>query len=227
MWNIPVLFEDQDILLVNKPAGLQSQSSVDTQKENLYSLLQQQRNEKLFLHHRLDKDTSGVIMFGRHPRANKGLTDLFRDHLIQKTYIAIAKKPEDISNASWTIQDHLAPVRGQGKKQMRMVRVRSGGWKAQTDFKRLESLSDVELIEAKPHTGRTHQIRVHLAFEKQPILGDRLYGGFSAKATRLFLHAKSLSFHHPVTEKPLLIECELPAEFNHTLEKARAGEVFF
>ncbi len=224
MWTIPILYEDQDILAVAKPAGLSTQASFDPRKENLYSLLQERRAEKLFLHHRLDKDTSGVILFGRHPRANKGLTDLFRDHQIQKTYWALAKKGKSHSSHEWTVRDHLAPVRGSNKNKMRMVRVKSGGWPAETSFRRLESFLDSEWIEALPKTGRTHQIRVHLAFEGQPILGDPLYGGRSSFVPRLLLHARSLEFAHPVTKEKQKIEAPIPDDFQALLERARLGQ---
>lgn len=226
-WEFPVLFEDENILAVAKPAGLSTQASFDPRKENLYALVQEQRGEKLFLHHRLDKDTSGVLLLGRHPRANKGLTDLFRDHQIQKSYWALAKRAEKPAPPStWTVKDFLAPVRGQGKLKMRMVRVKSGGWHAETDFKWLEAFQGADLIEAWPKTGRTHQIRVHLAFEGRPILGDSLYGGRSPLVPRLLLHARSLEFLHPVTRAPMKIEAPLPRDFETILEKARTGAGF-
>jgi 23S rRNA-/tRNA-specific pseudouridylate synthase len=107
---------------------------------------------------------------------------------------------------------------------MRMVRVKSGGWVAETHFRLQESYSDCDLIEAWPQTGRTHQIRVHLAFEKRPILGDHLYGGRSNKVPRLLLHARTLAFAHPVTKAEIKIEAPLPADFESILQKARLGE---
>ncbi|MFN7729301.1 MAG: RluA family pseudouridine synthase [Bdellovibrio sp.] len=227
-WTFPVLYEDSDILAVLKPAGLSTQASYDPRKENVYGLVQEQRGEKLFLHHRLDKETSGVLLLGRHSRANKGLTDLFRDHQIQKSYWALAKRGTLAPPPkTWTIKDHLAPVRGQGKNKMRMVRVKSGGWVAETKFYLQESFIDCDLIEAWPQTGRTHQIRVHLAFEKRPILGDHLYGGLGEGGPgvpRLLLHAKTLSFAHPVTKAEIKIQAPLPTDFESVLQKARLGE---
>lgn len=243
-WLIPILYEDQDILVVDKPAGLATQSGHDKSSNNLFSILQKSRDETLFLHHRLDKDTSGVIILGRSTRSNKGLTDLFRDKKIEKTYLAIASNKNALNLESpyletlntnntlspiqptfrWKIIDHLAPAKNHPsknnpsqKKQMRMVRVRSGGWQAETHFTLIKKFNDFDLIEAKPQTGRTHQIRVHLAFEKIPILGDRLYGGTGyiahLKIPRLMLHAKCIEFKHPVTQKPLNIEAPIPDDF--------------
>lgn len=221
MSEIPVLFEDEFILAVDKPPGLPTQAGHDPRRPNLYSLLQEMRAEKLFLHHRLDKDTSGVLILGRHPRANKGLTDLFREHQLQKTYWAMTKPGADDQDKIH-VEDHLAPVRGTNKQLMRMVKVKSGGWKAETDLRRLEKLAKAELWEALPKTGRTHQIRVHLAGTGRPILGDFLYGGKSAEVPRLLLHAKSLAFRHPVTNEEMLVEAPLPKDFVSLLEKWRA-----
>lgn len=223
MFEMPVLFEDEFILAVDKPPGLPTQAGHDPRRPNLYSMLQEKRGEKLFLHHRLDKDTSGVLILGRHPKANKGLTDLFRDHRLQKTYWAITKPgKQDASQIS--VSNHLAPVRGSNKQLMRMVKVKSGGWKAETSLRRLEKSDRAELWEALPKTGRTHQIRVHLAGTGRPILGDFLYGGKSSEVPRLLLHAKSLSFQHPVTGADLLIEAPIPKDFSALLEKFRRTE---
>jgi RluA family pseudouridine synthase len=218
MWDIPVVYEDEDLLAVNKPAGLPTQAGQDPRRANLYALLQESRKEKLFLHHRLDKDTSGVLLLGRHPRANKGLTDLFREHRLTKIYWALAKKPANEDVDAFTVKDHLAPVRGSNKQLMRMVRVKSGGRFAETHFRRLNSLARADLWEARPLTGRTHQIRVHLAGTGRPIWGDFLYGGKSSEVPRLLLHARSLELAHPVTGKPLKIEAPLPADFSSILK---------
>lgn len=221
MLEIPVLFEDEFILAVDKPPGLPTQAGMDPRRPNLYSVLQEKRGEKLYLHHRLDKDTSGVLILGRHPRANKGLTDLFREHRLQKTYWALTK-PGKTEETRIAVSDHLAPVRGSNRQLMRMVKVKSGGWKAETDLRRLEKTGRAELWEALPKTGRTHQIRVHLAGTGRPILGDFLYGGKSSEVPRLLLHAKALAFQHPVTGDELRIEAPLPKDFTTLLEKLRS-----
>ena len=219
-WDCDVIFEDDYLLAVNKPAGLPTQAGHDPGRANLYQLMQDLREEKLFLHHRLDKDTSGVLLLGRKPEANKGLTEMFREHLLQKTYWALAKKaasgetPDEI-----LVKDHLAPVRGTNKQLMRMVKVKSGGWSAETRFKLIQALSLADLWEAQPVTGRTHQIRVHLSGLTRPIFGDFLYGGKSSEVPRLMLHAKSLEFKHPVTGTQLKIEAPLPSDFTKLLAK--------
>ena len=225
-WEINTLYEDDFLLAVAKPAGLPTQAGHDPRRPNLFTLLQASRGETLYLHHRLDKDTSGVLILARHPQANKGMTELFREHLLTKTYWALAKKlnparpkkPEDDLD-QLTVRDHLAPVRASNRQMMRMVKVQSGGWVAETQLKKLKSLTQGDLWETQPLTGRTHQIRVHLAGLGRPIYGDFLYGGKSAEVPRLLLHAKSLELKHPVTGAPLKIEAPLPADFQTFIDK--------
>jgi len=226
MWELALLFEDEFILAVNKPPGLPTQSGHDQKRPNLYGLLQEQQKQTLFLHHRLDKDTSGVLLLAKHPRANKGMTELFREHQIQKTYLAIAQKAgAEPPPPSFSVLDHLAPVRGSQRQLVRMVKVKSGGWRAETHFRCLESWRQADLWEAQPRTGRTHQIRVHLAGVKRPILGDFLYGGKSDKVARLLLHAKSLQFKHPVTGLVLNIEAPLPNDFLKAMQSFSESKI--
>ena len=218
MWEIPVLYEDEFILAVDKPAGLMTQSGQGSAKADLFSLLEKQRKEKLFLHHRLDKETSGVLILGRHTRANKGLTDIFRDHLLTKTYWAVTKKNESPTESRVLVQNLLAPVRGPDKRLLRMVTVKKGGWPAETQLRLLKDKQELQLWEAQPKTGRTHQVRVHLAGIRRPILGDFLYGGKSPLTPRLLLHAKCLEFKHPVTGQDLKIEAPVPADFQKWID---------
>jgi RluA family pseudouridine synthase len=218
MAEIEILWRDDDLLFVNKPAGLPSQSTHDKNRPNLLSVVEKQTGERLFLHHRLDKDTSGVMVLGRTSRVNKGLTDIFRDHKISKTYWALAKKIappgiSKISSSGFLVDNFVAPVRGPKQKLMRMVQVKSGGWRAITEFRLIQELNFGLLVEAKPTTGRTHQIRIHLAGLKQPILGDTLYGGKSSEVPRLMLHAKELRLPHPITAREITVEAPLPKDF--------------
>ncbi len=228
---IEILYEDEDIIAINKPAGLLSQGTPDPKRPHAISVLKEQlrpqegKDFNLFLHHRLDKDTSGVLLLGKSSRANSPLTEIFREHQIQKTYLALSLRKENsfdvISHPTFIVENHLAPVRGNNKQLMRMVKVNKGGWKAETHFLLLDTFPGFFLIEAKPITGRTHQIRVHLAGEKLPIAGDNLYGGKSTLVPRLLLHAQKLKLNHPITKKELLIEAPLPKDFNSVLAKLK------
>lgn len=218
---IPILFQDQDIVIIQKPAGIPSQMTLDPKRPNLPSLLKSQLGQEVYLHHRLDKDTSGIMVFGLSKRANPGLTTLFREHRIQKTYLCISKINQPIENQNFTVHNFLAPVRGQGKKLMRMVSVRKGGWEAITDLSVLQSQEGFAYIQAKPKTGRTHQIRIHLAEKKLPILGDPLYGGKSSLVPRLMLHATALQFSHPITNQQMNMTCPPPTDFQKILENLK------
>ncbi|GIL16408.1 MAG: hypothetical protein BroJett040_01590 [Oligoflexia bacterium] len=218
---IDILFQDEDLLAVNKPPGVPSQPTPDPKRPSLISFLEKQLpGKKIFLHHRLDRDTSGVILFGLSSRANKPLTDIFREHQITKTYQALVKpRPDHPCPKNWVIQNHLAPVRDSKQKLMRMVVVKKGGWFAETHFRLISSSQHFDHIEAKPLTGRTHQIRVHTACEKRPILGDSLYGGKSSLVPRLMLHAQSLELKHPISGEALKIEAPLPKDFASILNR--------
>lgn len=208
-----ILFEDTDLIVIDKPSGLISQASPDPKRIHVVKWLEQHLGQKYFLQHRLDRDTSGVMLLTKTSRVNESITDQFREHKIQKTYLALAKKSSKEAWTTTTIKNHLAPVRNDRKQLNRMVVVRSGGWYAETDLELKEEFGEFGLIEAKPKTGRTHQIRVHLANANRPILGDLTYGGKSSFAKRVMLHAHRLTFIHPVTEKPMTVEASLPEDF--------------
>lgn len=211
---LEILFEDQDLVAIEKPAGLPSQPTLDKRRRNIFDLLKTQRPDiPIFLHHRLDLDTSGVMLFGKSERINKPLGELFKNHQIQKTYVFWAKKGRELKEQKWVVKNHLAPVKGTNKQIMRMVVVKSGGWFAETEFQLLQETADAYLIEAKPKTGRTHQIRVHTAHDRRPIFGDRLYGGKSELAPRMLLHALKLEFIHPITQEQMCLESPTPKDF--------------
>lgn len=214
---LEILFEDEFLIAVNKPPGLPSQPTVDKKRPDLYTSLKKQlRSENVFLHHRLDRDTSGVILLAKHKKANAPLTEMFRNHSFQKIYWCLTKPT--LSKEQWEIQNHLI-ARRKDSRSVKMFRTESGGDFAHTLFRKLSAHSEAALVEAQPLTGRTHQIRVHLLHSEAPILGDSLYGGKDTRVPRLMLHAKSLSFEHPVLHTSVQIEAPLPADFLTLLAK--------
>lgn len=232
--NIPILYQDDSIVLVNKPPGLPSQPTLDKNRPDLFTLLKKQFNGKLFLHHRLDRDTSGVILFAKDPRANQPLTEMFRQHKFTKIYLCLSKlrasdshPPESSASSSpwrsgrWTIQNHLIARRksGGGQKSVKMFRTDSGGDFAETHFELLSHQNGSFWIKASPVTGRTHQIRVHCLHSGLPILGDTLYGGKDSSAPRLMLHASELEFPHPLSQSILRIQAPLPEDMSTLLKK--------
>ncbi len=216
-----VCFEDKDIIVINNPAGIPTQATVDNSRDQLYAAVQRflvaKYGEDSYcgLHHRLDYDTSGLILFTKRKYANRWVSDLFKERKISKTYHAIAKKNKRSPGDSWEIKNHIDRAKNKGGgRVIHMEEVRSGGDLAHTRFKILKNLQNsLQLLECSPLTGRTHQIRIHLKLSQQSILGDVLYGG--EKSQRIFLHAKLLEFVHGGTGKQLKIDSPYPIEMEN------------
>ncbi|MBV1862097.1 MAG: RluA family pseudouridine synthase, partial [Nannocystaceae bacterium] len=150
--------------------------------------------EHAALHHRLDVDTSGLVLFTTDPALNPGVSKMFSAHAIDKRYRAVVRASERELPEAWSVENFLG--RDKASKATRYRAVRSGGKKAITHFEVLERRRDgTVLVEARPVTGRAHQIRVHCAEAGWPVVGDRFYGG--AQGPRLMLHARRLCFEHP------------------------------
>jgi 23S rRNA pseudouridine1911/1915/1917 synthase len=225
-----ILYEDDDIIVVNKPAGLPTQPTLDEARANLFATVRKFLSARdsvpahyLGLHHRLDRDTSGVILFTKRQSANAGVSKLFVDHLAEKTYWALAERPARMPPTVWRVENFLAVDRGGGAGGKRVQRnryhsVRSGGDSALTDFRLLEDLRQAVWVEAKPRTGRTHQIRVHLSEGGMPILGDTTYGRESTRVPRLMLHAAVLNFPHPTDGRAMSIQAPMPKDFSECLK---------
>jgi len=217
---LPVLYRDASLLAVNKPPGLPVHPSVDGVPNALDLVRELLESEEPpgtavpVLLHRLDVDTSGVLLMALNAAANRDLAAQFAERRVVKDYLAlVAGRPP------WQLQieDQLKPgVRG------RTVRVQSGGRPACTRVRARALGPGFALVEAYPKTGRTHQIRAHLAAEGFPLLGDTLYGGPARiplpdggllTAHRHLLHASRLAFHHPETARPVVIEAPMPEDF--------------
>jgi RluA family pseudouridine synthase len=212
--NIEVLFEDNILLVVNKPSGLLTQSSVDKKRPDLYRILSE-KYPYLALHHRLDVGTSGVLVLCKNKAFNKEVATLFRDRQAQKIYAAVCFNSErkEIPE-SWVIENYLGRKKGLRNNKAMFMSVHSGGDSAKTLFKKLKQKDDILLVEAKPVTGRTHQIRVHLFEYALPIVGDRLYTKKGVPdGSRLLLHAHKMEILHPKTQQKMNFEAPLPKEF--------------
>lgn len=208
---IPVVYEDADLLVVDKPSGLPTQATVDRRRANLYDLLlKSNRWAYVGLHHRLDAPTSGLVLLTKSKKANKPVAELFRERGMRKTYhCLVSRKPETVR---FEIRNHLKAVKERsGKTKMRSTA--SGGDYAETEFYLEAEGEKVFLLRAHPKTGRMHQIRVHLAEANFPILGDTLYGQRDDRFARVMLHASGLIFAHPISQKPMEINCPLPKDF--------------
>lgn len=223
---LEVLYEDHDLLALHKPSGLPTQGTRDPKVENLYQLAQNQFKHYLGLHHRLDVGTSGVVVFTKNKEINKSFQEIFKNRLAQKTYLALTHLSlnsetkainENENLKEWTVKNHLGPHPKSSARKTWYTAVRSGGDFAHTDFKILETYSQHCLVEAQPHTGRTHQIRVHLFEGGTPILGDQLYFNKEiprvSGVRRLMLHAHKIEFPHPKTNKLVQITSPIPRDF--------------
>ena len=185
-----VLFEDEHLLVVNKPPGMNTHAPSPYAGEGLYEWLRHRepRWASLAIVHRLDKETSGVMVFGKTTLANRSLTEQFARREVRKKYLLITDHA--VKKNEFTVNSSLVRA---GERYTS----RAGGEPAETLFRVIETRGEQTLVEAEPRTGRTHQIRVHAAESGFPILGDTLYGG--SPAARVFLHAAELHFKDAAT----------------------------
>jgi len=203
---IPVVFEDEWIMAVDKPAGIATQGTWASDRHDLLALLKTQRPDlKLFLHHRLDQGTSGLLVLAKDPKANKGLAAAFADRDLMKLYLAQISEPLE----ACTVEVPIGRLRGADPGRFGCAGDLMEAKYARTDFRPTTAEETAGLVPghwvvARIHTGRTHQIRVHLQHLGRPILGDSLYGG--AASDRIWLHAWRLGLKHPVTGQDLLLE---------------------
>jgi 23S rRNA pseudouridine1911/1915/1917 synthase len=203
---IPVVFEDKWLLVVNKPTGIPTQGTWASDRHDLLALVKTQRPElKLFLHHRLDQGTSGLLIFSKDPSINAQLTKAFTEHGVHKTYLARISKPLETCTVDRPIGRLRNAVPGRFGVEGDLMEPKS----AITAFRPATAEESVGLPEghwiiAEPRTGRTHQIRVHLASLGTPVRGDRLYGG--EDAPELELHAWKLALIHPGTGNEIQFE---------------------
>jgi len=214
---IAILFDDAHLLAVDKPSGLAMHATADPLRPTLVGVLARQigcAEHALGVHQRLDAGTSGIVVFGRSAEANRGLSQQFAHRLVQKTYLAVAdarRRPDCRPGHAWV---DARPLRKRGTGRAARVEVDvAHGAPAETSVRILGRQDDRVLIEARPTTGRTHQIRAHLAAEQLPIVGDIAYG-WRGTPGRLRLHAARLALQHPVTHEPLVFEAPVPPEFD-------------
>ena len=221
---VRVLYEDEVLLAVDKPAGLPTHETADPARPHLVGLVKAYLGRDggpapyVGVHQRLDRDTSGVVLFAKDPSANRGLADAFAGRTVEKTYHALTVRPVRLPPATWQGTERLAPS---GKRGVSSVA--SGGQEAETLFRLLESHAHGLLVEARPRTGRKHQIRVHLAEAGLAILGDETYGAPVGRVPRPMLHAIRLALPHPLTGEAVAIESPYPRDFEQALSRLREG----
>ena len=204
---ISTLFENDDLVVVDKPEGLAAIPTRDGRGGSLFETLCQQRSERLYVVHRLDKDTSGVIAFARNAASHRWLNQQFESRAVQKTYRALVHGV--VAAGMGTIDEPLRQF-GSGRVGVDPKR----GKASVTEFRVIERFASHTLVEAYPHTGRRHQIRVHLYDLGHPIVGDPLYGEKALQSCfpRLMLHALRLTL--PASSgPPITVEAPISTSF--------------
>ncbi|WP_119072518.1 RluA family pseudouridine synthase [Aggregatilinea lenta] len=220
---LDVLYEDESVAVINKPAGMVVHPAVGHAGGTLVNGVLARWPEiaafgevdRAGIVHRLDKETSGVIVIAKTLTALENLRQQFKDRAISKRYIALV---DGVPETSEGVID--APIGRDTAQRKRMSVVRDGR-ESMTEFRVLETFNDYALIEAFPKTGRTHQIRVHMAFVDHPVVGDTVYGRRKQglKMKRHFLHAASITFAQPDTGEPITVEAPLPTSLQAVLDR--------
>lgn len=209
--NIGIIYEDKDIIVINKPSGLLTVATEKEKNKTAYHLVMEylkkkNKNNRIFIIHRLDKDTSGIIMFAKNERAKHLYQDNWNDIVKKRCYYAVIDGK--MENKEGTIKSYLK----ENGNMVYSVKNRSGKL-AITEYKVLKERKNISLLDINLKTGRKNQIRVHMKENKTPILGDLKYGEKSKLINRLALHAYKLELVNPVTKKLLTFEINMPNEF--------------
>lgn len=223
-FDVEILYEDDDVLVINKPSGLtvhpapsvKEPTLVDWLKHKGISLSTISGEERHGIVHRIDKETTGALIVAKNNEAHVSLSEQLQDKSLGRYYLALIDLPLKENN------NVEAPIARNPQNRLKMAVV-AGGKEAKTAFEKLSLSHDekTELIACKLFTGRTHQIRVHLHSLSRHILGDNLYGFKSKKTTipRVFLHAYLLYFIHPKTQEQIFVKAPLHDDMNNYLKK--------
>lgn len=219
-----ILFHDSQVAVVLKPAGISTEPYDANEKDTLDRWLKGELGGRapIYVVHRLDKETSGILVFGRTNAAKDHLKNQFRFHTTGRRYLALVHGvPRSRSISSQIVRDRGDGLRG-STDNSRLGRAST------THVRLLEELGGSSLVECRLETGRTHQIRIHLSEAGHPLLGERVYSkgyaGSLLPAPRVMLHAQSLEFDHPTTLERLQFQAEPPSDFAMRLATLRAPE---
>ncbi len=218
---LKIIYEDSDLLVIDKPAGLAvhpapghpAHTLVNAILSYLPGLIQDADSLRPGIVHRLDKDTSGLILVAKSRLAQANLSEQFKSRSVSKAYLVLVKgklTPE---------RGIIEAAIGRDPRNRQRMAVVSKGREARTDYRVIKYYGNYSLLEIKPETGRTHQIRVHLAAIGFPVVGDVTYGLKSPHLSRQFLHAYKLGFHLPSTGEYVEFESPLPPDLEQALRE--------
>ena len=228
---IDVRYSDDHLLVVSKPAGLVTHPARGHEQDTLVNALlalgeplSGAGSSRPGIVHRLDKDTSGLLLVAKTDETYEALIDAMRSRSIERTYLALVRG--HLAAPTGTIE---API-GRNVARRRLMAVVAGGRAAVTHYKELARAEGLSLLQIRLETGRTHQIRVHLAHIGHPVVGDGTYGGGGDTARKLglerfFLHSWRLAFDHPITGETIEVTDPLPADLRQALEVAGLGDL--
>ncbi len=214
---LDILFEDDDLIVINKPAGLVVHPAAGHREHTLVNALLHHcpklsgigGKERPGIVHRLDKDTSGCLVVAKNDESHRGLSIQFAERVVEKIYLALVSGK--LSRSAGVIEEKIGRHR---VHRQRMSVTSERGRAARTEYRVLRSSEQASLVECKLHSGRTHQIRVHLHHLGHPVLGDKVYAPkLTGKIPRQMLHAWKLGFRHPRTAEWRTFEAPMPNDF--------------
>ncbi|OAJ73012.1 RNA pseudouridine synthase [Brevibacillus sp. SKDU10] len=219
MIGIKILYEDADVIVVQKEAGLLSIASPQEKELTVYRQLMayvrlENPQNRIFVVHRLDRDTSGVMMFAKSERVQQALQNSWKDSVKERLYVALVEgnvKKQEGTISSWLKESSTLKMYSSHRP--------NDGQHAITHYRVLQSDRNFSLLEVQLETGRKNQIRVHMEDIGHPIVGDKKYGAKSKPIGRLGLHARVLAFVHPCTGELLRFETDIPKTFFHPFKK--------
>jgi 23S rRNA pseudouridine1911/1915/1917 synthase len=220
---LDVLYEDADVIAINKPSGMVVHTGAGRHSGTLVNAVLHRFGQlssvggelRPGIVHRLDRFTSGVILIARSDAAHRHLAEQFAARQVEKIYLALVHGRVKKDQGSITTPIARDPVR-----RVRMTARLAHGRQASTSYQVLKRLKELTFLEVKIGTGRTHQIRVHLASIGHPVVGDKLYGAASSELGRYFLHARQITFTSPSSGERITVAASLPAELENYLGTA-------
>ncbi|MBP3635075.1 MAG: RluA family pseudouridine synthase [Bacilli bacterium] len=212
--DIDIIYEDKNIIVINKPCGLLTISTDKEKVKTLYHLVYEyvkkiNKNNKIFIVHRLDKDTSGIVMFAKSEKIKNMYQDNWNEIVKERRYYAIINGK--MNKKEGTIKSYL---KENNNHIVYSVKNKNEGKLAITDYKVLKENHNQSLLDINIKTGRKNQIRVHMRENNTPILGDSKYGIKEKSTKRMYLHAYKLELMDPITKKIIIFETGIPNEFN-------------
>lgn len=209
-----IVFEDQFLLVINKIVRIVVQPGPKKGKNTLLSLIQRNLGEKLYMCHRLDKETQGLMIFAKNKKTQKNITEQFKKRSILKKYLALTEN--NFKRKKGVFKNPVLDKIGRKFKEKPK--------KAQTCYKVIEKRQGFDFLELIPKTGRTNQLRIHLAKSGHPILGEKKYAfrrDFVIKFNKLALCAYFLQFRHPISKEKIKAEIEIPEYMKEFIKKRR------